>query len=79
MQRYASYLVESVPKAKAVQTHFVADYPNCTLKRDLLCYICIIDILFHTVRCSFLYLIGTYWPFVISAKVRQTRCHPDLV
>ena len=39
----------------------------------------IIGILFHTVGYCFLFLIGTYWSFVILAKVRQTRCHPDLV
>ena len=88
LQRYATYLVESVPKAKAVQTHFVADYPNRPLKRYLLYYIN--GILFHIVffltwyifsHCEegYCFLGTTYWSFVVSAEVRQTWCHPDLI
>ena len=68
LQRYASYLVESVPKAKAVQTHFVADYPNRTLKGDLFYYIN--GILFsHGIPFYVVYF------FTSRARILFSLCH----
>ena len=68
LQRYASYLVESVPKAKAVQTHFVTDNPNRTLKGDLLYYIN--GILFsHGIPFYVVYF------FTSRARILFSLCH----